>query len=127
MGRRNAGGPNPALKPSSGDSKGSPDVFLWSGYRYIKINLDKQKSIVILSYENNIDDETIMQPVTVSSKYQVVTPKHIRESMRLRSGQKLMVIVYDGRIELTPERDSSELKGFLKGINTQLLCEDDRL
>jgi len=35
--------------------------------------------------------------------------------------------VYDGRIELTPERDSSELKGFLKGINTQLLREDDRL
>jgi AbrB family looped-hinge helix DNA binding protein len=68
-----------------------------------------------------------MQTVTVSSKYQVVIPKHIRETMRLRPGQKLKVIVYDGRIELILDRDISELKGFLKGINTEILREDDRL
>ncbi|MGB5424856.1 MAG: AbrB/MazE/SpoVT family DNA-binding domain-containing protein [Desulfobacterales bacterium] len=68
-----------------------------------------------------------MQTVTVSPKYQVVIPKHIRETMRLRPGQKLKIIAYDGRIELIPDRDISELKGFLKGINTELLREDDRL
>ena len=68
-----------------------------------------------------------MQTVTVSPKYQVVIPKHLRESMRLRPGQKLKVIAYDGRIELILDRDISELKGFLKGINTEILCEDDRL
>ncbi|MGB5620387.1 MAG: AbrB/MazE/SpoVT family DNA-binding domain-containing protein [Desulfobacterales bacterium] len=68
-----------------------------------------------------------MQAVTVSSKYQVVIPKHIRETMRLRSGQKLKVTAYDGRIELILDRDISELKGFLKGINTKILREDDRL
>ncbi len=68
-----------------------------------------------------------MQAVTVSSKYQVVIPKHIRETMRLRPGQKLKVIAYDGRIELILDRDISELKGFLKGINTKILREDDRL
>jgi AbrB family looped-hinge helix DNA binding protein len=68
-----------------------------------------------------------MQTVTVSIKYQVVIPKHIRETMRLRPGQKLKVIVYDGRIELILDRDISELKGFLKGINTEILREDDRL
>ena len=47
--------------------------------------------------------------------------------MRLRPGQKLKVIVYDGRIELILDRDISELKGFLKGINTEILREDDRL
>ncbi|WP_054031698.1 AbrB/MazE/SpoVT family DNA-binding domain-containing protein [Desulfatitalea tepidiphila] len=68
-----------------------------------------------------------MQTVTVSPKYQVVIPKPIREAMRLRPGQKLKVIEYEGRIELIPDRDISELKGFLKGINTNFTREDDRV
>ena len=37
------------------------------------------------------------------------------------------VMVYDGRIELIPDRDISELKGFLKGINTDFSREDDTI
>jgi hypothetical protein len=47
--------------------------------------------------------------------------------MHLRPGQKMKVIEYDGRIELIPDRNISELKGFLKGINTEFVREDDRL
>jgi AbrB family looped-hinge helix DNA binding protein len=68
-----------------------------------------------------------MQTVTVSPKYQIVIPKLIREAMRLHPGQKLKVIGYEGRIELILDRDISELKGFLKGINTQFEREDDRV
>jgi AbrB family looped-hinge helix DNA binding protein len=68
-----------------------------------------------------------MQTVTVSPKFQIVIPKVIREAMRLRPGQKLKIIEYEGRIELIPDRDISELKGFLKGINTEFEREDDRL
>lgn len=68
-----------------------------------------------------------MDTVTVSPKYQVVIPKNIREALRLRPGQKMKVIAYDGRIELILDRDISELKGFLKGINTEFVREDDRL
>ena len=68
-----------------------------------------------------------MQTVTVSPKYQVVIPKTIREAMRLRPGQKLKIIEYEGRIELIPDIDISELKGFLKGINTDFEREGDRL
>ena len=68
-----------------------------------------------------------MQTVTVSPKYQVVIPKDVREAMQLRPGQKLKVIEYDGRIELIPDKDIAELKGFLKGINTEFIREDDRL
>ncbi len=67
-----------------------------------------------------------MQTVTVSPKYQVVIPKTIRETMRLRPGQKLKIIEYEGRIELIPDKDISELKGFLKGINTDFEREGDR-
>lgn len=68
-----------------------------------------------------------MQTVTVSPKFQIVIPKVIREAMRLRPGQKLKVIEYEGRIELIPDRDISELKGFLKGINIEFEREGDRL
>lgn len=68
-----------------------------------------------------------MQTVTVSPKFQVVIPKPIRETLRLRPGQKMQVIEYQGRIELIPDRDIKELRGFLKGINTQFEREDDRV
>lgn len=68
-----------------------------------------------------------MQTVTVSPKFQVVIPRDVRESLRLRPGQKLQVIEYSGRIELIPERDIADLRGFLKGINTDFERENDRV
>ena len=68
-----------------------------------------------------------MQTVTVSPKFQVVIPKEIRDTLRLRPGQKMRVIEYDGRIELIPDRDISELRGFLKGIDMHFEREKDRV
>lgn len=68
-----------------------------------------------------------MQSVTVSPKYQVVIPKTIRKSLNLSPGQKMQVIEYAGRIELIPERNIKELRGFLKGINTEFKREKDRI
>ncbi len=68
-----------------------------------------------------------MQTVTVSPKFQVVIPREVRESLHLRPGQKMHVIEYEGRIEFIPDRDISELRGFLKGINTDFDRENDRI
>ncbi len=68
-----------------------------------------------------------MQSVTVSPKFQVVIPRPVRDSLNLHAGQKMQVIEYDGRIELIPERDITELRGFVKGINTKLKREKDRV
>jgi len=68
-----------------------------------------------------------MSTVTLSPKYQVVIPKEIREALRLRPGQKMQMVEYDGRIEMIPERDIAELRGFLKGINTEFKREADRI
>jgi len=68
-----------------------------------------------------------MQTVTVSPKYQVVIPRKVRESLQLRPGQKMQVIEYEGRVELIPEKDIAELRGFLKGINTEFTREADRV
>jgi AbrB family looped-hinge helix DNA binding protein len=68
-----------------------------------------------------------MQTVTISPKYQIVIPKAIREALNLRPGQKLQVVEYGGRIEFIPERNLQELRGFLKGINTEIKREKDRI
>ncbi len=68
-----------------------------------------------------------MQTVTVSPKFQVVIPRPVRESLRLRPGQKMQVVEYEGRIEFIPERDITELRGFIKGINTDFEREKDRV
>jgi AbrB family looped-hinge helix DNA binding protein len=68
-----------------------------------------------------------MQTVIVSPKYQVVIPKAIRETLKLKPGQRIRVIEYDNRIELIPDREISELRGFLKGIDIEFSREGDRV
>lgn len=68
-----------------------------------------------------------MQSVTVSPKYQIVIPKTVREALKLRPGQKMQIVECAGRIELIPERDIKELRGFLKGMNTKFKREEDRV
>jgi len=65
--------------------------------------------------------------VKVSPKYQVTIPVGVRERLGLRSGQKLQVIIYKNRIELIPERDIEEMRGFLKGMSSEVQRENDRL
>lgn len=68
-----------------------------------------------------------MTSVTVSSKYQIVIPKEIRESMGIVSGQKVQIMSYQGRIEVIPLKPMKEMRGFLKGIDTTVLREEDRV
>ena len=68
-----------------------------------------------------------METVTISPKFQVVIPRSVREAMGLRAGEKAHVIPYQGRIEVIPVRDVKKLRGFLKGINTSLDPDLDRL
>ena len=68
-----------------------------------------------------------MEAVKISPKYQVVIPKRIRESLHLKPGQKMQMIEYGYRIEMIPARSIAEMRGFLKGINTDFDREEDRL
>ena len=57
-----------------------------------------------------------MTQVTLSSKYQVVIPKEVRQQVPLRTGQKLSIVVKEGTITLLPDRPLAAFKGFLKGM-----------
>ena len=68
-----------------------------------------------------------METVTISPKFQVVIPSAIRKSLNVEPGQKIKVILYDNRIELIPLKPILEARGFLKGIDTTVEREPDRL
>ena len=68
-----------------------------------------------------------MSVVTLSPKFQVVIPQAIRESLGLKPGQKVEAIQYLDRIEFIPVRSPRALRGFLKGIDTRVPRDKDRV
>jgi AbrB family looped-hinge helix DNA binding protein len=58
-----------------------------------------------------------MSEVTVSSKYQIVIPREIRKSMKIRPGQKLSVVASEFSIRLMTCRSIREMEGFLKDFD----------
>ncbi|MDQ2971774.1 MAG: AbrB/MazE/SpoVT family DNA-binding domain-containing protein [Rhodanobacteraceae bacterium] len=68
-----------------------------------------------------------MSAVTVSPKFQVVIPQAVRQAMGLVPGVKLQVVHFEDRIEMIPLRSSKSLRGSLRGIDTSVPRERDRV
>lgn len=69
-----------------------------------------------------------MDTVTISSKYQVVIPRAIREKWNVKPGQKVRFIIYGNRLEIVPVRDIKSARGFLKGMSSTIdRDEEDRI
>ena len=61
-----------------------------------------------------------MESVSISPKFQVVIPKDIRELFKLKAGEKMVMIPYEGRIEMVMERSIKSMRGFLRGMDTEI-------
>jgi AbrB family looped-hinge helix DNA binding protein len=68
-----------------------------------------------------------MTVVTISSRFQVVIPKDVRERLDLKPGQQVDAIPYRGRIELIPVEPIESMRGFVRGIDTTVPREKDRV
>jgi AbrB family looped-hinge helix DNA binding protein len=66
-----------------------------------------------------------MDTVTISSKYQMVIPRVIREKWNIKPGQKVRLIVYGNALEVVPVRDIREARGFLKGMSSDIEREEE--
>ena len=76
-------------------------------------------------YDERIDKQ--MDTVTLSPKYQVVIFLRVRESLRLRPGERFQVINYDGRVELIPVKKMRDTRGFLRGMDLRIRRDEDRV
>jgi AbrB family looped-hinge helix DNA binding protein len=69
-----------------------------------------------------------METVTLSSKYQLVLPRKVRERLGLRPGMKLTVIDKGDVIFLARERPMRAYRGLARGTSARGLREKkDRL
>ncbi len=68
-----------------------------------------------------------METSRVSPKFQIVIPLRVRRALGLRPGQRVQVIPYEGRIEVVPLEPIKKARGFLKGIDTTVEREPDRV
>lgn len=68
-----------------------------------------------------------MTTVKLSPKYQIVIPKEMRNKLKLRPGQRMQLIQFEDRIEFILLKDIKDARGFLKGINTDIKREGDRV
>lgn len=66
-----------------------------------------------------------METVTVSSKFQVVIPRAVRDALDIRPGEKIQVLQYKDRIEFVPLKEIKKMRGFLKGIDTTVIREKE--
>lgn len=60
-----------------------------------------------------------MQTATISAKFQICIPKHIRDTMDIQPGQVYIFLTKGDCIELVPKRNINDLRGLLKGANVQ--------
>jgi AbrB family looped-hinge helix DNA binding protein len=58
-----------------------------------------------------------MATTTISSKFQIVIPKEVREKLQLTPSQRLQVVEKGGVIILVPEVPIKSLKGALVGMS----------
>lgn len=77
----------------------------------------------MLFYDTPMDADT----VKLSSKFQIVIPKAVRERMKLKPGTKFRIVDVGGTVEMIPIRPVREMRGRFKDIDTNIEREDDRL
>jgi len=66
-----------------------------------------------------------MDTVTISSKFQVVIPRAIRDKYHLQPGQKLMFVSYKNSLRVVIVPAIEEGFGFLPGIDTDVPHEEE--
>ncbi len=67
-----------------------------------------------------------MAIATISRGFRVVIPSKIGKSMRLLPGAKVNILQYGHSIQIWPVQPVRELRGFLKGIKTDVPRVADR-
>ena len=66
-----------------------------------------------------------MYTTTISSKYQVVIPREVREKFNMKPGQKLLFIPYKNTLRVVIVPPIEQARGMFKGLDTENLREEE--
>lgn len=66
-----------------------------------------------------------MRTATISSKYQVVIPREIRQQFKLKPGQKIMFISYNKTLRVVIVPPIEDARGLLKGMDTDIQRDEE--
>jgi len=66
----------------------------------------------------------MIETTTVSTKYQVVIPREIREKFNIKPGQRVKFICYNHDIHMVIVPDVKQARGYLKGIDSNIEREE---
>ena len=61
---------------------------------------------------------------TISSKYQIVIPREVREQFGLKPGQKVMFIPYNNTLRLVVVPSIDKARGMFKGLTSEGIREE---
>jgi AbrB family looped-hinge helix DNA binding protein len=61
---------------------------------------------------------------TISTKYQIVIPREIREQFKLKPGQKVMFISFRNSMRLVVVPSIDKARGMLKGMDSKNIREE---
>lgn len=92
-------------------------------YELIDHAVWKSLNRVIIVLQLRID----VVKVKLSSKFQIVIPREVREKLDLKPGEQIVMIEKAGVIHLIPQRPIKQMRGFVKGGDTRnIRDEEDR-
>lgn len=66
-----------------------------------------------------------MEVTTISSKFQLVIPRKIREQFNMRPGQKVVFLPYKKTLRMVIVPSIEDAYGMLKGLDTNNLREEE--
>lgn len=68
-----------------------------------------------------------MDTTTITQDYRIEIPLQLRESLGIKPGQKVQIIPYGDRIEIIPVRELREMRGYLRGLDSSIERDPDRV
>ena len=68
-----------------------------------------------------------METIKIAENQEITLPRRIAEKVGFKPGQKVTIIFHGDKIEIKPVKNKKSLRGFLKGIDTTVIREKDRL
>ena len=66
-----------------------------------------------------------MYTATISTKYQVVIPREVRDQFGLKPGQKVVFIPYKGTLHVVIVTSIEKARGMFKGMNAVGIREEE--